>query len=287
MEINHSNMIDGINCRVVGDSYKNIVNNNQLLFKESYNQYQAVYKGLRIIIYKESMICYLRGSIHLYKNNNSHNADLFTYQDFLSSINKLKSELHINIRDLQIMRLEIGINLPLTYPPERYLNTISEIQNVMPTKKRKSLTVEYTQYKIKVYSKSHQYREFKDLNILRIEIAYLKKQKLTQDLGELFMFDDLLDYSIWKKITKVLMTLVRKFVFFDFSEITTNDLTIDEALTFYEWSNAVRIAQEPDRSKVSRKRKKVNEIYHKYAENRKAKELIELMNEKLEESLNF
>ena len=158
---------------------------------------------------------------------------------------------------------------------------------MQPTKKRNSLLVEYSQYVIKVYSKSKQYKKFKDQNILHVEIAYLKKQKLMQDIGRLSTLDELLNQSVWRKIAEVLKRLVSKFTFFDYSEMKSKNLTIDEALLFYEWSNAIHILQEPSRSKVSRMRKRINEIYKRYSTNRKARELIKQVEEKSQESLRF
>lgn len=280
-------MIDGINCRVHGKSYENIMHCDKLQFKDYLNRSEAKYKGLIVTIYKDAMTCYLRGSIHLFNNDGRHNADLFTYQDFIDSLNKLGDELGVSSSDLQIVRFEIGINVPLSYPEWQCINTISEIQNKLPTKKGNSLFVEYSQYVIKVYSKSKQYKEFKEQNILRIEIAYLKKQKLTQDIGKLSTLDELLDHSVWKRIADVLKKLVLKFTFFDYSEMENKDIPTEELLIFYEWSNAVRISQEPSRSRIYRMRKKVNEIYHKYSNNIKARLLINQMDSKLEESLRF
>lgn len=60
---------------------------------------------------------------------------------------------------------------------------------------------------------------FKEQNILRIEIVYLKKQKLTQDIGKLSTLDELLNHFVWKRIAEVLKKLVLKFTFFDYSEM--------------------------------------------------------------------
>lgn len=280
-------MIDGINCRVHGESLKNIMHCDKLQFKNYPNRTEAKYKGLIITMYNDAMTCYLRGSIHLFKNDGRHNADLFTYQDFAVSLNKLEYELGVCASDLQIVRFEIGVNVPLSYPSWQCIKTISEIQNLMPTKKRDSLLVEYSQYIIKVYSKSKQYKEFKDQNILRVEIAYLKKQKLTQDIGRLSTLDELLNQSVWWKIAEVLKRLVSKFTFFDYSEMKNKRLTTEEKEIFDVWSNTVRISQETNRSKVSRMRKRVNQIYQEYSENKKARELINQMNLRLDESMMF
>ncbi len=280
-------MIDGINCRVHGKSFQNVMHCDKLQFKDYPNRTEAKYKGLIVTIYRDAKTCYLCGSIHLFKNDGRHNADLYTYLDFVHSLNKLEDELGINSSDLQIIRFEIGVNVPLPYPEWQCISRIFEIQNMQPTKKRDSLLVEYSQYIIKVYSKGKQYKKFKDQNILRVEIAYLKKQKLTQDIGRLSTLNELLNQSVWRKIAEVLRRLVSKFTFFDYSEMKSKNLTIDETLLFYEWSNPIRILQEPSRSKVSRIRKKVNEIYQKYSTNRKARELIKQVEEKLQESLRF
>ncbi|GEM_PF-5168721 len=68
-------MIDGINCRVHGDSFQNIMHSDKLQFKNCLNRTEAKSKGLIIIFYKDAMRCYLRGSIHKFKNDGIHNAD--------------------------------------------------------------------------------------------------------------------------------------------------------------------------------------------------------------------
>lgn len=65
------------------------------------------------------------------------------------------------------------------------------------------------------------------------------------------------------------------------------EIPIEDLLTFYEWSNAVRISQEPSRSRIYRMRKKVNEVYDKYSKNIKARLLINQMDSRLVESLRF
>lgn len=86
-------------------------------------------------------------------------------------------------------------------------------------------------------------------------------------------------------MTEVLKSLVLRITFFDYSEMENKGIDNKELLLFYEWSNAVRISQEPNRSKVSRMRKKVNEIYLKYSTNKKANELMNKVEERLNESL--
>lgn len=280
-------MIDGINCRVHGKSFQNVMHCDNLQFKDYPNRTEAKYKGLIVTIYRDAMTCYLRGSIHLFKNDGRHNADLYTYLDFVHSLNKLEDELGIYSSDLQIVRFEIGVNVPLSYPPWQCINVISEIKNKIPTRKSNILLLEYAQYVVKVYSKKAKKTEFVEQNILRIEIAYLKKQKLTQDICKLYTLDELLNPSIWNKVANILRMLVSKFTFFDYSEMKNKRLTAEEKEIFDVWSNAVRILQEPNRSMVCRKRKKANEIYLKYSENKKAGELINQMNLRLDESLMF
>lgn len=280
-------MIDGITCRVHGDSLQNIVYSTKLQFVEYQNRIEAKYKGLIITIYRENSICYLRGSIHKFKNDGIHNADLFTYLDFKLALNKLEQELGVFSLDLYVVRFEIGVNVPLSYPVWQCLNTIALINNRMPAKSSCGMLVEYQQYSIKVYSKSKQYPIFKADNIVRIEIAYHKKEKLTKDICKISILNELLNPLVWRKMANLLNNLIFKIVFFDYSEIRKEDLTIEEALIFYEWSNPVRISQEPDRVRKFRYKKRAHNIYLKYSTNYKSKQLINLVKERLDKILKF
>lgn len=280
-------MIDGINCRVHGKSLLNIMHCDKLQFKEYPNRSEAKYKGLIITIYPEPLQVFLRGSIHKFKNEGRHNADLFTHQDFIYALNKLKEELGIYSSELEVKRFEIGVNVPLSYPEWQCINTIALINNRMPTKKANSLYVEYQQYSIKVYSKSKQYSEFKEKNIIRIEIAYFRKDKLTKDLCKISTLDEVLELSVWRKMADVLKTLVCKIVFFDYSEIKEERLDVKETIIFHKWSNPLRILQEPDKSRKCRMKKRAHDIYLKYSENSKAKDLLRRVDDSLKEILKF
>ncbi len=280
-------MIDGIHCIVHDDSLENIMHSPKLQFANYPNRTEAKYKGLIITIYKESMSCHLRGSIHKFKNDGLHNADLFTYQDFISALKKLELELEIYSKDLYVIKFEIGVNVPLGYPVHQCINTVAFINNKMPIKTTYNMLVTHQQYSIKVYSKSKQYAMFKTDNILRIEIAYDRKVKLAKDICKIGILNELLNPSIWKKMADVLRELVAKFVLFDYSEIKKEELTLEEFSIFYEWSNSVRISQEYNKSRKFRYKKLAYEIYLKYSKNTKAKHLIKLVDERLDQMLPF
>lgn len=281
-------MIDGICCRVYGESLLNIIHSDKLQFINYQNRTEAKYKGLTVTVYHAAVVvCYIRGSIHKFKNNGIHNADLFTYQDFKLTLGKLKQELGVYSTDLYLVRFEIGVNVPLDYPVKQCMNMISSVNNRIPTKTSHEMLVKYQQYSIKIYSKNKQYSMFKAENIIRIEIAYHKKEKLTKDISKITTLDEALNPNIWKKMANVLRGLVFKIVFFDYSEINKEELTTDEQLIFYEWSNPVRISQEADKVKKHRCKKQACDIYLKYSRNTKAKQLIKLVNEKLNQTLQF
>ena len=281
-------MIDGIMCSISGDSIENILDNSVLEFVEKRGELEAKYKGMIITFVKKNHKCFIRGSIHKFKNEGLHNADLFTYQDFYVVVSKLVTELKIAIEDLDIIRFEIGVNIPLSRPTHEYLNCISEVNNLIPTvKNKKKVLLKYIQYNVKIYSKSNICEEFKNENIIRVEIAYKKKQKITQDIWKLYTLKDLLDVNMWTKISNILEKLIRNITFFDFSEMKNAKFQNKEERVFYEWSNPVRIAQETDRSKACKMRKRVNEIYHTYAKNTKANELVNTAKFRLKQSLNF
>lgn len=280
-------MIDGINCRVHGRSFHNIMHCGKLQFKEYPNRREAKYKGLILTIYTEPLQCCLRGSIHKFKNEGVHNADPFTYQDFVQALNKLEIELKIYSSDLYLVRFEIGVNVSLPVSEKQYLNTMALINNKVPTKTSNCLLVPYQQYQIKIYSKSKQYSQFKNKHTLRLELAYLRKVKLTKDLGRITTIDELLNQELWTKMADVLNNLVSQIVFFDYSEIKPKELTDKECLLFYQWSNPLRLSQETDKSKKSRLKKQAIDIYQKYSKNRKANELKESVNKQLQMMLDY
>ncbi len=85
----------------------------------------------------------------------------------------------------------------------------------------------------------------------------------------------------------ILRGLVAKFVFFDYSEIKKEELTIEEFSIFNEWTNPIRASQEYNKTRKFRYKKLAYEIYLKYSKDTKAKHLIQLVDEKLDEMLQF
>lgn len=128
---------------------------------------------------------------------------------------------------------------------------------------------------------------FKTDNILRIEIAYERKIKLMKDLCKIGTLEEVLNPSIWIKMGEVLKLLVSGFIFFDYFDIEEKELTEKELSIFHKWSNPVRICQEPNKSRKFRYKKLAYDIYLKYSKNTKAKGLIKLVGEKINEMLQF
>ena len=260
-------MIDGINCRVHGESLKNIMYSGKLDFKNFGNRKEAKYKGLIITVFYNPLSCFIRGSIHKYFNDGLHNANLFTRKDFLDTIKQLEEELYLYPEDMEVRRIEIGINIPIDYPVRSFIEMITLINGKNPTRIKYGVELKFNQYSIKAYAKSLQYKNVSQYNIIRVEIAYSRMIKFRSDIGHIATLSDLPDDYLWRKMIEVLKVIISKISIFDYTDLDKEAMTIKEQLTFFEWSNPIRLAQEPDRRLRYRQRKRAMTLYKKYSTN--------------------
>lgn len=274
-------MIDGLKLRVHGESLHTILQCRQLNFINNSIKRQAKYKGLIIEILENPFSCYIKGSIHKFSNEGKHNANLFTLEDFIRAIIKLEDELHINRYELTVHRIEVGVNVSLPYPPEHLISDVTRINAKKPNDHPYGLEVHYQQYSFKIYSKSKQVKEYKKNNILRFEIAFHKMIKFNLTVQKIITLDELTDISVWQKMALMLKDKVRCITMVDYNDLNRIEMTINEALLFYEWSNPIRLNQEHNRLKKSRRAKSVELIYYKYANNTKRNELILLTDKQI------
>ena len=260
-------MIDGIHVRVHGKSLLNIMCSDKLDFRNVGNKNESKYKGLIITVFTSSLTCLIRGSIHKFYNDGLHNADLFTLQDFQAALEQLEIELCIYPDDLQLLRIEIGMNVPINYSTRSFIEMIALINGKKPTRIKYGVELKFNQYSIKVYAKSLQYKNFTQDNIIRIEVAYARMIKFRHDIGHAVTLKDLLNKHLWNKMIEVLEFVISRISIFDYSDLDKESMSNKEQLIFFEWSNPIRLAQEPGRIKRYRFRKKVMELYEQYSEN--------------------
>ena len=115
----------------------------------------------------------IKGSIHYYSNNGIHNANILTFKGFKNAIEQFSSLFEINLKETILLPCEYGFNIT-------YRNQDSIVYNCM-TENRKTFRQNVSgkpsvisggstsDYQMKVYNKSEQFKHLSCDDILRIE----------------------------------------------------------------------------------------------------------------------
>lgn len=166
-------MIDGVSLLIRHpDEIQRIRRNKNLEFK-AYRMYQlAEYKGLKIKLKTNS--CWINGSLHRFKNGGASNIDDFSYSELENVLINMDEEIGISPDFAEIKNIEIGVNLRLPYDPIYFIDSIIKRKTRYPELTSVGSKINYSEYAIKIYSKSKQDKLYKDDNILRVEIRFEK-----------------------------------------------------------------------------------------------------------------
>lgn len=253
-----------------------LLNNSDLNFVSTYNEDTGEYNqkrrrwsyndkknnSFKFKIFDSGRI-EISGSVHKYFNNGIHNYNDFTHRDFINTINLLKNDFGIEPNQINLTQFEIGVNLILP----GFININDVLNGCLFHKNVEFKTIasskfmgiyrqaKHTDYILKVYNKSQQYRDtgiLKDdgINILRIEIKYLRKPK------EYSKFT--LEQYINKDKTVFINDLILKWdeiIFFNFKKNASQP-------KYYEFSNPEywrKFFNETSRQNLFKHRKKIKE----------------------------
>lgn len=176
---------------------------------------------------------FIRGSLHKLENlcffgvEQNHND--FTYENLEDLIPLLLETFEIKGKT-SLSNLELGFNLKVDCDPQKLIDNNILMHNLKsPSKDLKFRgRGDYkefirTDYSLKIYNKSKQYKL--DDNILRIEIKITSKRKL-QKLG-IFMLEDLLDKNLLYNVFELLWEEFDKTIIIDnhlLLDIPENDI---------------------------------------------------------------
>jgi hypothetical protein len=118
----------------------------------------------------------VKGSLHKFYNNGEHNADQFTANDLLLTLDRLVTTYGIDPFTSKINTMEFGVNVVLAFPVAQVLQNLVSYKNKPFTRDAYSNTPYYEcrlqQYTVKLYDKGKQ-RGLTD-NLLRVEIKVAK-----------------------------------------------------------------------------------------------------------------
>ena len=273
-------MIDGINIELIEFDIRLWEDNPKLDFivlknlssGEEIGSRKAHYRGLDFIIEPKGKVK-VKGSIHKFFNDGEHNANRFTYENFLEAINQLTS---YGVKpDAAILRgFEIGLNIDTTdckIDNKTFLDSIlycrgaSRSDMEINGKTGYGYNYKTTNTKYKFYDKSVQ-SQLNNTEMLRIETSFKKMRAV-----ESFKIRTLADLMDREKLSKLIADKYLKFIdetiFFEWEQIkTTRKIPNKYKSKFKDLRNPDWWIKD-DRSRIDRKRNKelLETLIKKYA----------------------
>lgn len=163
----------------------------------------------------------VRGSLHKYFNGGKHNANDFTPGMVRIAMRDLFGVLRLNPDVTRLGGFEFGVNIPLPFSPDRFINAIVAYNpgervpiKTPDTKNKIGVVFEYGDYDVKIYNKSTESGEpYHDMNILRVEIK-IKRRKIVKNV-RLESVSDLLEPVAWKEFIKWLRPVVDRLLIYE------------------------------------------------------------------------
>lgn len=188
-------MIDNIKFSILDKNLfeRNLEAKNLISLKSTYNvitgeanEYPKTGKCHNLEIRVTSLSATIKGSIHKYFNiingEGNQNYNDFSYSQFVFAINHLCESLQINKEKTKITNLEFGFNIETKQSPKSIIdkqllmyNYLDHNRNHNYRGKGSYKEFEKTDYSIKVYDKSKQYK-ISHKNILRIELKMINSR---------------------------------------------------------------------------------------------------------------
>ena len=129
--------------------------------------------------------------------------------------------LRLNPDVMRLGGFEFGVNIPLPFSPDRFINAIVAYNpgervpiKTPDTKNKIGVVFEYGDYDVKIYNKSTESGEpYHDMNILRVEIK-IKRRKIVKNV-RLESVSDLLEPVAWKEFIKWLRPVVDRLLIYE------------------------------------------------------------------------
>jgi hypothetical protein len=237
----------------------------------------------------------LLGSIHKYNNikedRGNQNYNDFSFCQIVEVIRELEEKYQIkNEKDTSITNLEFGFNLVVEKDPKLIIDSNLLMNNYKsPNKNLKFLgrgdykEFQLTDYRIKIYNKSKQFKL--DSKVLRVEIKITNK-RLLQKL-DIFSLEDLLDYKVYRRLFKLFMEKFEQLMIVDEFDATLIPENYYNRLIKYTNPNYwISIKGKHSPKVIARLKNDFKCLLHKHDLLKNKIELREKLNSKFEELLN-
>ncbi len=181
---------------------------------------QGKYLNMDIRITKTT--AYINGSLHKFFNNyingEDQNYNDFDYLDNVNVIDEIVQYLEIDPGKTKVTNLEFGFNIQLNKDPQKIIDRnvlmyrhSSHSKNLKFSGRGDFKEYEMTDYSVKVYNKSKQYKTKN--HIMRIEVKILMK-RILERFG-VFTLDDLKDKIKIKRLFSFFLTQFNNLLIID------------------------------------------------------------------------
>jgi hypothetical protein len=226
------------------------------------------------------------GSLHKYKNlleeNGEQNHDDFNFCQIQEVIRGLIKKYDIE-KDTVLTNLEFGFNLAVSKDPKTIIDNNVLMNNYKSANKNLKFKgsgdykeFQLTDYRIKIYNKSKQYKLID--NILRVELKIIQK-RLLQSLG-IRCLEDLLDKKALKRLFKLFTEKFEGLIIVDdFDPKTIPEIACSKLNKYMNPNFWIRIKAQKSPRQISKLKLEFASILSKY-------QLLETKNE-IREKLYF
>lgn len=238
--------------------------------------------------------CQILGSLHRFSNQGRDNLDDFTLNRLQTTLSELQIRCGVDPNRANLQTLEIGVNIPLDYPPDVIIRNVISHRGraytpIYAGRRKVGKMCVYTDYTIKLYDKGQQFPAAG--NLLRFEFKALR-QRVLEPFG-VRTLADLMDKVKALRLGGLLLDKLADTVFYDFS-FRGNELTEAQRLRFERYSNPNYWAQLDRRTlyKEGQRFAKLLEKYgcidwREYCLKQVAEKLAELADRKVDKGRHF
>lgn len=268
--------IDFIKCKVIGLSLDHFKQNMNLIEYESKKENKSKYlyyskDNIKIKYFVESGLITLSGSLHKYFNDGLHNHSLFTYENYLNALERLKNDFAVEPENLYILTLEYGVNLKPPIKTKRILDNLLMHRQTISETKINNIRGHYKQFKhdkyiIKAYDKAKQFKLKYELMRFEIKETNWSENRLKHGIKTLADFN---------KSDKTIFVnrLINKW-----DEIIFYDPTINGLDKWDKYSNENFWSDDNIKKQKSKHLKRLNDLIKNHSDNIKRQISNEIIN---------
>lgn len=281
-------MFDGIKIKDVSVSVDALLTNDRLTFTRLVDTQtgftfdrtrRAIDKGLtfRLVPRKTEHDCRVevKGSLHKFYNNGQHNADQFTINNLLLTLDLLVRDYGFDLFKSKINGVEFGVNIELPFSINQVLDNLICYKNQPFAKDTRSKIPYYVcqrqRYAVKLYDKGKQ----KGLtgNLLRFEIRVNKMQYFNDSGIILRTLADLSNVANYELLGVLLVETFNEILFDDLTVDPTN-LTPGEQEVYrngrnsrYWQTSTDLLSKQANRQRLSRDKQRYRAVLNQYGSN--------------------